>query len=150
MKSLFRVNIQTDIDKFVQKTIAINKIKCKLLKYLHIFLNLLIIISAFILVIIATLLVSKLVWKGYPTWYYYLASGISAITTFTTLLTNLFVVDKKIYKLNRININIKRELIFYENSLDLYNGKKNDGKKYLLFMKVCKIINYQIAIEEDK
>ena len=150
MNKIFQTNIQTNIDVFVNKIIMHNKTKCRLLKYLNIFLNLLVILSAFALVIVATLLVSKLIWKGYPTWYYYLASGISAITTFTTLLTNLFVVDKKIYKLNQINNKIEKELIFYENSLDSYASKRSDGKKYALFMNVCKIINYKIAIEEDK
>ncbi len=148
---LFKLkNIETNSEEFVNKMMMKNKWDHKLFKNFHILLNILVIMGAFTLVVLSTLIISKLVWSGWPVWYYYFTSALSAFTTFTSLIINLFVVEKKILKTKIINQKIQAELAFYSSSKGQYKLRNKKHKEYLLFHNITKILKYKIAIEEDK
>lgn len=143
-------NIETDVEEFVKKILLKNKNTNKLYQTINIVLNMLTIFGSFILVIITTLIISKLLYNKSPNWYYYLSSGIPAGTTFISLILNLFVVKKRITETRNIHQRIEAELAFYSSSKGIYSQLNKNSKEFLLFKKVTQILKYKMALYEEE
>ena len=149
MISLIKRRMEINPEIFVNNVMLTNIRHHKLLKSFRISLNILVILGSFILVVISTLIISKLAWSGWPIWYYYFTSAMSALTTFTALIINLFVIEKKIYQTKIINQKILAELAFYLSAQGKYKSLSVQKKEYLLFNQVAIILKYEIAMKGD-
>lgn len=132
---------------FVEKQFYLSEKKAKLFKHLFIYFNILTMFATFAILVLSTLVVSKVIFNGIPTWYFYATTFLSALLTLVTSLVNFFYVKEKYEINNRLHQYIKGEITKYSAKTGIYNSVKNP--KTEIFHKVCLMLEYKSAREVE-
>ncbi|MCK5806921.1 MAG: DUF4231 domain-containing protein [Mycoplasmataceae bacterium] len=111
-------------------------------------LNLLTVIAALFTTVLTALMVSKMIYKQYPDWFFFATSGSAAMLSLVTSLLNFFIIkgtiDETTTKLNKIE-NI---MVLHFNKLtDKFKGKNAD---FNLYNEVAIVVNSEAAKQEVK
>lgn len=96
--------------------------------------------------IITALVISKIIWSNYPSWFFFLTAGVSSFGTFTSSIINFFWIKDQIEKKKSQIIDIESEIYLFESkAIDRYKLK---NREYILFLKVAMIAGNTKAREE--
>lgn len=135
-----------NIEEYQTRTINERKRNIKKHRRIYIILNVLIITASLFSAVLSTIVVSKLVYKSYPEWFFFATAGISAVTALGSTLLNFFIVHDAL-KREEKNLNlIHLEIVKYDNELEKrYIGK---DREYNLFVFLEAIIGSGPAREE--
>ena len=91
-------------------------------------------ITTFVILVLTTLVISKILTTSIPEWYFYATTVVTAIVTLVTSLINFFYVKDKYDKNKELSQFIEGEIIKYSVNSEEYSKTKD--KELLIFEKV--------------
>ena len=116
-----------DINKYQESKISLAESKIKNYRRIYVILNVISILAVFASAVISTLIISKLVYTGYPDWFFYATAGISATTALISTLLNFFFIHDNLNDEEKRLKLMQLEIVKYNNGLsDKYIGKHKD------------------------
>ena len=118
--------------------------RAKVYKFLYISLNVLILLATMATSIITTLMISHLVWDGFPDWFFFFSAGAGALTAFFTSMINFFVIKTQMKELRLKKELIYQELLLYNNKLT-YKYARMDRRDFYLFNSISRIVGSESA-----
>ncbi|MCC3161108.1 MAG: DUF4231 domain-containing protein [Mollicutes bacterium PWAP] len=125
-----------------KKRLEILNNKLKILNYVIAFLSFFLVLGGAVLTPIA---VSKMVWPSYPTWYFFVISGISAFLGLIGGFLTFFSIRVKISNNKFIIKSLKREKIRFDEKL--FEKYKTKNSNYWLLIEIHSIIGNKQAKE---
>lgn len=145
------LNLDKDTYRFTHSKIAYYNKQIKLFQKISVFLNIVIILASFATTIITSLIMSRLIYDGYPDWFFYSTAGISALTGLASGLLNFFVIKDNIKSYKSIVAKIEAEFISYSTQAkSIYQCKSESKNRYHLFLSVATITGSKAAKKEMK
>ena len=134
--------------EYVEAQIKHSKRNTIIFRQLFIWLNFAIAVAAATMAILTALIFSLLLFDGKkPTWFFFIATGVSAVTTMLTSFINFFVIKGKYQDAMKRNSRIRGQISLYINKAGIYSGDAED-REILLYTRVAQICGNYGAIHE--
>lgn len=120
---------------FVEKHYYSSERLYKLNKLLFVLFNILSMLASFAIVTLTTIVISKVISKKAPEWYFYATTVVSALLAFVASIINFFYIKDNIEKNKRLHQYIQAQIIKYQSKTGDYKESKDPN--FLLYHNVA-------------
>ena len=132
---------------FVEREYYKAKLKARIYKYIFVLFNVFSMIATFAILTLSTLVVSKTLFNGVPSWYFYATTVVSAVITLITSLINFFYIKDQAEHYKKLHQYIQGEIIKHSSNSEVY--KNNKHKDFEIFHRVNVKMGNEYAKEVD-
>ena len=120
---------------FVEKHYYSSERLYRMNRLLFVIFNILAMLASFAIVTLTTIVISKVVSKKAPEWYFYATTVVSALLAFATSIINFFYIKENVEKYKKLHQYIQAQIIKHESKTGDY--KKSKDPDFLLYHNVA-------------
>ena len=118
-------------------------------KFAYYFLRILTLLLSFGISIFTVLILSDLIWDGWPPSYIFISTGVSVVTAFSTSIINFFFIKEQIDIKTKQLIEMDKERFKYKNKIGkFYKDEKN--KDFNFYLVTSSILGNKKSLSELK
>ena len=117
----------TDNTSYKDEVLKVLEHRIKTNKVFLYVLRVLTFLGAFASVIIVSLIMGKIIYSSYPTWFFFATASITSVIAFITSLINFFVLKDNLEKYKKEKELVNIEILKHENGISKrYKSKDKD------------------------
>lgn len=130
---------------FVEKRYYGSERLYKINKLFFVIFNIFAMFASFAIVTLTTIVISKVLSKKAPEWYFYATTMVTALLAFATSIINFFYIKDNIQKYKKLHQYIQAQIIKHESKTGNYKNSKDPD--FLLYHNVAQHMGNKHARE---